>query len=260
MTGEGALHGRTYFEAAGVALGEIYETFIDRLADRFMTQGDVVVDGGANTGRHTISFAKRVSPGGTVHAFEPLADLVADNLAWARIDQVADAVRYHPIGLSDVAGEASFLRNTTDVAFSSLHFAPPGMQTEPVRVRLDTLDAVLPDERVAFIKMDVEGAEYAAFRGGQALIRRSAPFIVFENALQWAGTCFGYARDDFFALFAGLELNLYDAFGRRFTASSWEDPDVGWYFCAFPAARMTEAEFVDFAGSFWREQSAAGAR
>ena len=119
---------------------------------------------------------------------------------------------------------------------------------------------MLADTRADFIKMDVEGAELSAFRGGAALIARSAPFIVFENALEWAGTCFGYTRHDFFAFFAGLGFELFDAFGRRFTLAEWDSPDVGWYFCAFPATRLAPDLYRQWVAGFWRERLTAATR
>ena len=246
------LPGKTTLEAAGVVLAEHYEELIDMLADHLVKPGDVAVDGGANGGRHTIALARRVRPDGIVHAFEPLPDLVEANRSWAAIDGVEPFIRYHAVGLSDTHGDAEFIRNTTSPAFSSLRFAPQGMATETMIIPLRRLDDILPDAQVDFIKMDVEGAEYSAFRGGTALIARTGPFIVFENALEWAGTCFGYGRDDFFALFTGLDLELFDAFGRRFTAAEWDSPDVGWYFCAFPVSRLAPGVYQQWVAEFWR--------
>ena len=249
--------GRIGLEAAGVDLGEAYEALIDRFADHLIGPGCVVIDGGANTGRHTIAFARRAAPGGIVYAFEPLADLVEANRAWARGDGLEEVVRYHALGLSDVAGEASFLRNITDPAYSSRHFDFPGTRTEAVRVPFDTLDRLFPEGCVDFVKMDTEGSEYAAFLGGERLLARSRPFMVFENALDWAGTCFGYSREDFFALFARLRLDLFDAFGRPFTPAQWDAPDVGWYFYAVPPERLAHEVFCDLAVDFWQSRLAA---
>ena len=243
--------GRLRLEAAGVALGEEYERFIDHLADVLLRPGAVVVDGGANGGRHTIPFARRIAPGGAVHAFEPLADILDGNRAWARSDGFDAVVRYAAVALWDAPGESVFHRNISDPAWSSLRFQPPGMTTEPVRVRLATLDQLLPTECVDFIKLDVEGAELPALRGGPRLLARSAPFVVFENALQWAATCFGYTVEDFFGLFARHGLQLFDAFGRPFSREMWDNPDVGWYFCAFPPSRLTADRYRTLAHLFW---------
>ena len=248
--------GKLALEAGGVVLGEEYEALIDMLADHLVKPGSIAVDGGANGGRHTISLARRVRPGGLVHAFEPQTDVIEANRGWARIDGVEEVIRYHAVGLSDTHGDAEFLRNVTSSAFSSLHFAPAGMVTETTTIPLRRLDDLLPDVQVDFIKMDVEGAEYSALRGARALIDRGGPFIVFENALQWAGTCFGYTREDFFALFARSGWHLFDAFGRRFTEAEWDSPDVGWYFCAFPESRVAPAVYQQWVQAFWRERLA----
>src|SRR5439155_22518055 len=45
--------------------------------DRLLRPGDVVFDVGANFGAMTLFAARRVGPGGAVHAFEPQPDLAA---------------------------------------------------------------------------------------------------------------------------------------------------------------------------------------
>ena len=47
-------------------------------------------------------------------------------------------------------------------------------------MRLARLDDELADARIDFIKMDVEGAELAALRGGRELLRRCRPVVLLE--------------------------------------------------------------------------------
>lgn len=50
-----------------------------------------------------------------------------------------------------------------------------------IQVQVETLDRVVdPADRLAFIKIDVEGGELDVFRGGIETLRRSRPIIVFE--------------------------------------------------------------------------------
>ena len=54
-----------------------------------------------------------------------------------------------------------------------------------------------PDERIAFIKIDAEGAELSIIRGGLRVIRRCRPIIVFEMATTTT-PYYGVGPDDIF--------------------------------------------------------------
>ena len=62
--------------------------------------------------------------------------------------------------------------------------APPPGDVHQLRVRTERLDDVLPGDYVpTLIKIDVEGAEGAAFRGALETLRRHKPIVVFEHGL-----------------------------------------------------------------------------
>lgn len=52
-----------------------------------------------------------------------------------------------------------------------------GRIKEYVTVPITTLDHVMSDETVGFIKMDIEGAELDALRGAANVIARDRPFL-----------------------------------------------------------------------------------
>ena len=64
---------------------------------------------------------------------------------------------------------------------TTLHFHAEGQATSSfcdegeICVRVVTLDEIVRDERVSFIKMDIEGAEQAALRGCSQHIRKERP-------------------------------------------------------------------------------------
>jgi FkbM family methyltransferase len=82
--------------------------------------------------------------------------------------------------VSDTEGTATFYTHTNQSGYSSLmHSDNAGVYAEAVEVK--RLDQLLPDVTVDVIKIDVEGAELGALRGGEALISRSRPTIMFES-------------------------------------------------------------------------------
>ena len=133
----------------------------------------VYLDVGANIGVHAVWYASRCRAT-KVHAYEPLDqsyDLLARNLEpWC--------------DRADARG-AAVGKDGQRLKFGSLDRANVGMATlQPDRqgtVVSSSLDALYPDDDdVALIKLDIEGGELAALRGGWRLIRRCRPVVVVE--------------------------------------------------------------------------------
>jgi FkbM family methyltransferase len=134
----------------------------------------LVLDIGANIGNHALFFAPHARE---VWAFEPnprTGALLALNAA------LAANVRVFPFGLSDEAGSATLHVPADNIGMATLQ---PGAQGQAVACTLQRLDEVpgLAQERVVLVKIDVEGHEAAALRGGLQMLRRERPVVVFEQ-------------------------------------------------------------------------------
>lgn len=77
-----------------------------------------------------------------------------------------------------------------------------------IEVQVDTLDNLFPTEVFEVIKIDIEGAELGALRGGASLLRRSRPLILFESA-GLGVNMLGYSAD---ALWGFLEQHGFSIF------------------------------------------------
>ncbi len=144
------------------------------LADALVSPGDVVVDAGASYGIFTARFIRLVGPDGRVHSFEPnpAREQRLRGLAKGRPAVV------HPVGLSSRAGEARL--NIPVIAGRAYD---ERAQIEPGEgIRLATLDTALGDdhERVALIKVDVEGHERELLRGATETLADSSPALLVE--------------------------------------------------------------------------------
>jgi hypothetical protein len=71
-----------------------------------------------------------------------------------------------------------------------------------IDVALRTLDEMLGEQAVDFIKIDVEGAEYEVLMGARHTIARSHPPILFE---------FGLGGADYFGVDGRLMFNLLES-------------------------------------------------
>lgn len=80
--------------------------------------------------------------------------------------------------------------------------------------RLDDLISIGDMSAVSVIKLDLEGGEFDTLRGVES-IRRSKPFIIFENGLIRSATLYGYSWNDFCEFFAGVGYEVFDFFWPR---------------------------------------------
>ncbi|HYC87602.1 MAG TPA: FkbM family methyltransferase [Thermoanaerobaculia bacterium] len=166
----GPLRGRRWIAGAathGCWLGT-YERDAQRVFARCLRPGDVVYDVGANAGFFTLLAAKLAKE---VYAFEPLPR----NLEYLREHvrrNAAANVHVLPLAVSDRAGTARFAA-AENPAMGGLS-ASGGIEVETTT--LDALRATLPAP--SFIKMDIEGGEYAALTGAARVLREDRPLLL----------------------------------------------------------------------------------
>jgi FkbM family methyltransferase len=150
---------------------EIEEDLLPLVVDKARTAVDV----GANVGSYTVILAKLAL---RVYAFEPDVELASllRRAAPKNVHVSEDA-------LSERKGTGEFhvplLNGHRAVALGSLVMTS-GPDYEVRTVRTTTLAAVLADEDVGFIKIDVEGHELQVLLGGRELIVRCRPVILVE--------------------------------------------------------------------------------
>jgi len=178
-----------------------YEPEVRAEIRRRLRPGDTAIDVGANAGWHTLLMACRVGPGGRVIAVEPnpssrerLEHAIAINrLTNVRVDARALADREGTRrfeappagdvwdGTGRLIGDGEVrLKPPFDLAQGG-HERAEGRDTTTVTVTtLDALAAEHSLDRVALIKIDVEGWETAVLRGAANLLRNSRPALIFE--------------------------------------------------------------------------------
>ncbi len=140
-----------------------------------LTSNEVVADCGAFTGDTFVSFINLThGQFGRYYAFEP------DRMSWERLGlQTAvyrSRVEIVHAGVSETAGELSF--SNTGKGDGQLL---AGKAEGAVTIKTITLDEYFSDrEPPTIVKMDIEGVEAAALRGGARLIQTHAPTLAFS--------------------------------------------------------------------------------
>ena len=175
---------RIYSAADDALVGQavrqgVYEPEVCELFRRLLRPGMNVLDLGANIGFFSLLAASLVGPTGHVLAVEP-------NPANARLLEASRRANgFDQLSILQVAASSAngllvlhtTYSNGTTAGLPDDIAAVLNAQTVPAL----RLDDVLPSDRaVGLVKIDVEGAEYLALRGCEAMLRRDRPIIVSE--------------------------------------------------------------------------------
>lgn len=129
----------------------------------FQDKLGLFLDCGCYDGVDTIKY-KGKKPDGKVYAFEP--DLENFYECKERLKIYEDVTLYQ-IGLSNEKREVYFNGGNGETS----NIDADGEN----RIQLDTIDNVVQDEKVSFIKMDIEGSEKEAIEGAKRVILRDKP-------------------------------------------------------------------------------------
>lgn len=183
----------------------------------------VCVDIGCHKGKF-LDAMRRAAPEGRFFAFEPIPYLYDLLKGKYRSD---GRVRLFNYALSSEDGAASFFVDERDMGLSGLSERREWLGDDPltkVEATLRTLDGVVGDIRIDFIKIDVEGAEFDVLRGAARILERWRPRVLFE---------FGLGGAEYFGVDADRMFRFFDALGYDLFAL----PDV------IGEARLTETAF-----------------
>jgi FkbM family methyltransferase len=174
----------------------------DQLATRLVASicrpGHVFVDVGAHIGS-VVANARRRSRPSQIVAIEAIpAKALALQRRFPGVDVVACAV-------GDREGvDVPFYVDVGQSGYSSLVRPVGGGDVlAEIKVPLRTLDEVLKGQKVDVVKIDIEGAELGALRGGRGLLSAARPTIMFESA-PGAGDRLGYSTTHLWRFFADL--------------------------------------------------------
>jgi FkbM family methyltransferase len=226
-----------------------WESHVEAVIRKVVKSGQVALDIGANIGYFSSVLAEVVKDAGRVYAFEPV------DATFQQLKLTKEANRFSNLdlfncGLGDKAEELLILFDRNISGNSSLYERNSlNMLKQPIQIT--TLDMLYGEERIAlcdFIKIDVEGHEIRALKGGLKYLRESCPLILYEFNAETARLA-DYSLAEFIRLTKeispGYEHYLIwgDGYLLQIDLEYLKVP-VGCYldFLAIPAKRLSEIQ------------------
>jgi FkbM family methyltransferase len=179
-------------DSLGVFGKGVHEPLTTELIKKEIKKGDIVLDIGANIGYYTLIFAKLVGEEGKVYAFEP------DPANFALLKKNVKINGYQNVILVDKAvsnknGKTKLYISEKSCGLHRIYDIHDGRKfIEIESVRLDDYFKNY-NGRIDWIKIDIEGAEWAAIQGMPLLLEKNknlkivtefAPIFLKEYGIQ----------------------------------------------------------------------------
>lgn len=201
-----------------------YETHLSRFLRRVVKPGMTAVDIGANIGFYTMLLASLVGEHGRVVAFEPnsencrllLLTIQANNFRQVTLFPFALAEKIAALYFTPAIGSNGLiLPDRKETLLDPNCIVVPSM-------RLDDIER----GQVDVIKADIEGAEYRALRGAEAIIQRCRPIITTEFSLEMLSRVSGVQGQEFLKWMQGFGYRAYLLERTRKTIEAIDDVDA----------------------------------
>ncbi|WP_430465485.1 FkbM family methyltransferase [Tabrizicola sp.] len=152
-------------------------TALEQLVFPKLPKSGVCLDIGANIGNHSVVFAGHFSK---IHAFEPNPNVFK---ALSINASLRDNITVWNLGCSDKAAELDVVENPMNLGSTGIGIGGGRIAGETVRFQvlpLDEHEFLAPNDKLAFVKIDVEGHEAEVIRGASRLLARDLPVVAIE--------------------------------------------------------------------------------
>lgn len=193
-----------------VIVNGVWEEFETELFKKRVKKGMTVVDIGANWGWYTLIAAKLVGEKGKVYAFEPEPynyDLLVKNIEINGYDNVIPVQK----AVSNKVGTVKLFLMPDLAGGHTIYIFNHSLQRKFVEVETITLDEFFRDrnDKIAVIKMDAEGAEFAILQGMCEILGKNKAIEIFTEFWPEALKRFGYSSEGFLNGFMKYGFKLF---------------------------------------------------
>jgi len=183
--------------------GTVWEEHIINFLNRNITENDVFIDVGSNYGWHSLLASKKCK---RVYSFEPQKEIC--NIQELNIKQNnIKNIELFNIGLGN-ENTSSFMP-CVDYSLTAINinFGDQSISTSGNEISIKKLDSII-NEKINYIKIDVQGYEKFVLEGARNLINEYHPILIVEfESFQLAK--FSYTASDLFNYLKRLNYKGY---------------------------------------------------
>jgi len=189
-----------------------YERPETKMVEKLFSDGDTFFDIGANIGWYSLNVAA-AHRNSKIFSFEPIPNTYKQLLKNIELNS-RSLITPCNFGFSDQSGEFPFYYYPEGSGNASSANLTERQDIETVMCNVQTLDdfCTNKNEKVDFIKCDVEGAELLVFKGGIKTIQRDKPIVFSEILRKWSSK-FNYNPNEIFKLFKSMGFESFTTNG-----------------------------------------------
>ena len=192
-------------------LVEAFEPLETEIVKKMIKKGDIVLDIGANIGYYTLIFAKIVGKEGKIYAFEPDLDNLAILKKNVKINGYKNIKIINKV-VSNKTGRAKLYLNKYNTGDHRIFNSSDNRNSVEIEtIRLDDyFKHHLPhDEKINFIKMDIQGAEIAAIQGMPLLLKNTSKLQMVLEFFITGLKFYGFDIEKFINLLLKYDFEIY---------------------------------------------------
>ncbi len=150
------------------------------MLDSWVSEGDWVLDIGANVGHYTCRLSEIVGANGRVIAIEPIPqtfELLAANISCLPNNNVT----LLNVAASDTVQVLGMDIPKFDTGLDNYYMARLTNKFGKIKVICEPIDCLRISNKIKMIKIDVEGHELSALHGMNTLLDRDHPLLIIEG-------------------------------------------------------------------------------
>ena len=177
------IHPNDEILSRSIAYDKIWEPETTKLIKKIIHEGDIGIDLGANIGYFTILMANLVGTSGKVFSFEPAPqnfEILQKNIKQNHLKNVVA----NQSAIGDMNGKIKLYLSNTNAGWHKVfpkQFIDYEVSDKNIDVEICSLDKEFIDKKIDFIKMDVEGYEWNAIKGGKKILEENQDIkLIFE--------------------------------------------------------------------------------
>ncbi len=162
-----------------------YDEQTKQIIKRVCVPNSNCIDVGCHAGE-VLDIILQTAPNGQHFAFEPLPHLFKN----LKVKYKNTLCVISDVALSNTTGSTTFNYVISNPAYSGLKkrkYDRPDELDTTIEVKTEKLDNIIPENfKIDFIKIDVEGGEFAVFAGAETVLKKNKPVVIFEfGASAW---------------------------------------------------------------------------